>query len=195
MEDPTDSEALRIAGELWSGTLTTILVGPLDLMEVFRRLRGGSVAAAPKVEVAPFRFAEPSGAARSPMQGAPALGASLMSRGDAERAHRGAGQPMRQGPIDVVLDEGKIELETTALPERPAPASDPFSAESLPAGQVSSPFLLSLGDNAAVSRAEVAARAVRQAGSDELLRALVRALLARGLVSEAELAEQLHRKK
>ena len=60
---------------------------------------------------------------------------------------------------------------------------------------MSSPFLLSLGDNAAVSRAEVAARAVRQAGSEELLRALVRALLARGLVSEAELAEQLHRKK
>jgi hypothetical protein len=194
MEDPTDSEALRIAGELWSGTLTTILVGPLDLMEVFRRLRGGSVAAAPKVEVTPFRFADPAAAGRLPLQPSPALGASLMSRGDAERAHRGAGQPMRQGPIDVGLDEGNIELETTALPERSA-ASDPFSTESLPAGQVSSPFLLSLGDNAAVSRAEVAARAVRQAGSDELLRALVRALLARGLVSEAELAEQLHRKK
>jgi hypothetical protein len=194
MEDPTDSEALRIAGELWSGTLTTILVGPLDLMEVFRRLRGDSVAAAPKVEVTPFRFADPAAAGRLPLQPSPALGASLMSRGDAERAHRGAGQPMRQGPIDVGLDEGNIELETTALPERSA-ASDPFSTESLPAGQVSSPFLLSLGDNAAVSRAEVAARAVRQAGSDELLRALVRALLARGLVSEAELAEQLHRKK
>jgi hypothetical protein len=194
MEDPTDSEALRIAGELWSGTLTTILVGPLDLMEVFRRLRGGSVAAAPKVEVTPFRFADPAAAGRLPLQPSPALGASLMSRGDAERAHRGAGQPMRQGPIDVGLDEGNIELETTALPERSA-ASDPFSTESLPAGQVSSPFLLSLGDNAAVSRAEVAARAVRQAGADELLRALVRALLARGLVSEAELAEQLHRKK
>jgi hypothetical protein len=194
MEDPTDSEALRIAGELWSGTLTTILVGPLDLMEVFRRLRGDSVAAAPKVEVTPFRFADPAAAGRLPLQPSPALGASLMSRGDAERAHRGAGQPMRQGPIDVGLDEGNIELETTALPERSA-ASDPFSTESLPAGQVSSPFLLSLGDNAAVSRAEVAARAVRQAGADELLRALVRALLARGLVSEAELAEQLHRKK
>jgi hypothetical protein len=194
MEDPTDSEALRVAGELWSGTLTTILVGPLDLMEVFRRLRGGGVAAAPKVEVAPFRFADPAAAGRLPLQPSPALGASLMSRGDAERAHRGAGQSMRQGPIDVGLDEGNIELETTALPERSA-ASDPFSTESLPAGQVSSPFLLSLGDNAAVSRAEVAARAVRQAGADELLRALVRALLARGLVSEAELAEQLHRKK
>jgi hypothetical protein len=194
MEDPTDSEALRVAGELWSGTLTTILVGPLDLMEVFRRLRGDSVAAAPKVEVTPFRFADPAAAGRLPLQPSPALGASLMSRGDAERAHRGAGQSMRQGPIDVGLDEGNIELETTALPERSA-ASDPFSTESLPAGQVSSPFLLSLGDNAAVSRAEVAARAVRQAGADELLRALVRALLARGLVSEAELAEQLHRKK
>lgn len=194
MEDPTDSEALRVAGELWSGTLTTILVGPLDLMEVFRRLRGGSVAAAPKVEVTPFRFADPAAAGRLPMQPSPALGSALMSRGDAERAHRGAGQAMRQGPIDVGLDEGNIELETTALPERSA-ASDPFSTESLPAGQVSSPFLLSLGDNAAVSRAEVAARAVRQAGADELLRALVRALLARGLVSEAELAEQLHRKK
>ena len=194
MEDPTDSEALRVAGELWSGTLTTILVGPLDLMEVFRRLRGGSVAAAPKVEVTPFRFADPAAAGRVPMQPSPALGSALMSRGDAERAHRGAGQAMRQGPIDVGLDEGNIELETTALPERSA-ASDPFSTESLPAGQVSSPFLLSLGDNAAVSRAEVAARAVRQAGADELLRALVRALLARGLVSEAELAEQLHRKK
>ena len=54
---------------------------------------------------------------------------------------------------------------------------------------------MSFGDNGAVSQAEVATRAVRQAGSDELLRALVRALLARGLVSEAELAEQLHRKK
>ena len=195
MEDPTNSEALRIASELWSGAVTTILVGPLDLTEVFRRLRGGAVVAAPKVEVAPFRIAEGAGVARPPMQASPALGSGLMSRGDAERAHRGAGQPMRQGPIDVVLDEGNIELETTALPERPAPASDPFSSESLPAGQVSSPFLLSLGDNAAVSRAEVAARAVRQAGSEELLRALVRALLARGLVSEAELAEQLHRKK
>jgi hypothetical protein len=194
MEDPTDSEALRVAGELWSGTLTTILVGPLDLMEVFRRLRGGGVAVAPKVEVAPFRFADAGAAGRAPMQPSPALGSALMSRGDAERANRAAGQPARLGPIDVVLDEGKGELETTALSERAA-ASDPFSAESLPAGQVSSPFLLSLGDNAAVSRAEVAARAVRQAGSDELLRALVRALLARGLVSEAELAEQLHRKK
>ena len=194
MEDPTDSEALRVAGELWSGTLTTILVGPLDLMEVFRRLRGGSVAAAPKVEVTPFRFADPAAAGRVPLQPSPALGSALMSRGDAERANRAAGQPARLGPIDVVLDEGSSELETTALPERSA-ASDPFSTESLPAGQVSSPFLLSLGDNAAVSRAEVAARAVRQAGADELLRALVRALLARGLVSEAELAEQLHRKK
>ena len=194
MEDPTDSEALRVAGELWSGAVTTILVGPLDLMEVFRRLRGGGVAAAPKVEVAPFRFADPAAAGRVPLQPSPALGSALMSRGDAERANRAAGQPARLGPIDVVLDEGSSELETTALPERSA-ASDPFSTESLPAGQVSSPFLLSLGDNAAVSRAEVAARAVRQAGADELLRALVRALLARGLVSEAELAEQLHRKK
>jgi len=194
MEDPTDSEALRVAGELWSGTITTMLVGPLDLMEVFRRLRGGGVAAAPKVEVAPLRFADAGAAGRAPLQASPALGSALMSRGDAERAHRAAGQPARLGPIDVVLDEGNGELETTALPERSA-ASDPFSTESLPAGQVSSPFLLSLGDNAAVSRAEVAARAVRQAGADELLRALVRALLARGLVSEAELAEQLHRKK
>jgi len=194
MEDPTDSEALRVAGELWSGTITTILVGPLDLMEVFRRLRGGGVAAAPKVEVAPFRFADAGAAGRAPLQPSPALGSALMSRGDAERANRAAGQPARLGPIDVLLDEGNGELETTALPERSA-ASDPFSTESLPAGQVSSPFLLSLGDNAAVSRAEVAARAVRQAGADELLRALVRALLARGLVSEAELAEQLHRKK
>jgi len=194
MEDPTDSEALRVAGELWSGAVTTILVGPLDLMEVFRRLRGGGVAAAPKVEVAPFRFADPAAAGRVPLQPSPELGSALMSRGDAERANRAAGQPARLGPIDVVLDEGSSELETTALPERSA-ASDPFSTESLPAGQVSSPFLLSLGDNAAVSRAEVAARAVRQAGADELLRALVRALLARGLVSEAELAEQLHRKK
>ena len=195
MEDPTDSEALRIASELWSGAVTTILVGPLDLTEVFRRLRGGAAVAAPKVEVAPFRFAEAAGGAKLTAQASPVLGAGLMSRGDAERAHRGAGQPMRQGPIDVVLDEGSSELESTALSERSAPASDPFAAESLPAGQVSSPFLLSLGDNAAVSRAEVAARAVRQAGSEELLRALVRALLARGLVSEAELAEQLHRKK
>jgi len=194
MEDPTDSEALRVAGELWSGTITTILVGPLDLMEVFRRLRGGGVAAAPKVEVAPLRFADAGAAGRAPLQPSPALGSALMSRGDAERANRAAGQPARLGPIDVLLDEGNGELETTALPERSA-ASDPFSTESLPAGQVSSPFLLSLGDNAAVSRAEVAARAVRQAGADELLRALVRALLARGLVSEAELAEQLHRKK
>lgn len=194
MEDPTNSEALRIASELWSGAVTTILVGPLDLTEVFRRLRGGAVVAAAKVEVAPFRFAEAAGVARLPAQASPALGSGLMSRGDAERAHRGAGQPMRQGPIDVVLEEVSGELESTALPERSA-ASDPFAAESLPAGQVSSPFLLSLGDNAAVSRAEVAARAVRQADSDELLRALVRALLARGLVSEAELAEQLHRKK
>ena len=195
MEDPTNSEALRIASELWSGAVTTILVGPLDLTEVFRRLRGGAVVAAPKVEAAPFRFAEAAGVARLAPQASPALGAGLMSRGDAERAHRGAGQPMRQGPIDVVLDEGSIELESTALSERSAQASDPFAAESLPAGQVSSPFLLSLGDNGAASRAELAARAVRQAGSDELLRALVRALLARGLVSEAELAEQLHRKK
>lgn len=195
MEDPTDSEALRIAGELWSGSVTTILVGPLDLTEVFRRLRGGTVVAAPKVEVAPLRFAEPSGAARSPMQGAPAVGASLMTRGDSERLQRGAVQPTRQGPIDVVLDEGSIELESTALSEPSAPASDPFAAQNLPAGQASSPFLLSLGDNATASQAGVAARAVRQAGSDELLRALVRALLARGLVSEAELAEQLHRKK
>lgn len=194
MEDPTDSEALRIASELWSGAVTTILVGPLDLTEVFRRLRGGAVVAAPKVEVAPFRLAEGAKVARPPAQASPVLGAGLMSRGDAERAQRAAGQPARLGPIDVVLDEGSSELETTALPERSA-ASDPFSTESLPAGQVSSPFLLSLGDNAAVSRAEVAARAVRQAGSEELLRALVRALLARGLVSEAELAEQLHRKK
>lgn len=195
MEDPTDSEALRIASELWSGAVTTILVGPLDLTEVFRRLRGGAAVAAPKVEVAPFRFAEAAGGAKLTAQASPALGSGLMSRGDAERAHRGAGQPMRQGPIDVVLDEGSSELESTALSERSAPASDPFAAESLPAGQVSSPFLLSLGDNGAASRAEVAARAVRQAGSEELLRALVRALLARGLVSEAELAEQLHRKK
>lgn len=195
MEDPTDSEALRIASELWSGAVTTILVGPLDLTEVFRRLRGGAVVAAPKVEVAPFRFAEAAGGAKLTAQASPALGSGLMSRGDAEPAHRGAGQPMRQGPIDVVLDEGSSELESTALSERSAPASDPFAAESLPAGQVSSPFLLSLGDNGAASRAEVAARAVRQAGSEELLRALVRALLARGLVSEAELAEQLHRKK
>jgi len=194
MEDPTDSEALRVAGELWNGTITTILVGPLDLMEVFRRLRGGSVAAAPKVEVTPFRFADPAAAGRVPLQPSPALGSALMSRGDAERAQRAAGQPARQGPIDVVLDEGSSELETTALSERTV-AADPFADESLPAGQVSSPFLLSLGDNATVSRAEVAARAVRQAAPDELLRALVRALVARGLVSEAELAEQLHRKK
>jgi hypothetical protein len=194
MEDPTDSEALRVAGELWNGTITTILVGPLDLMEVFRRLRGGAVVAAPKVEVAPFRFAEAAAAGRAPMQASPALGSALMSRADTERAQRAAGQPARQGPIDVVLDEESSELETTALSER-AVAADPFAAESLPAGQVSSPFLLSLGDNATVSRAEVAARAVRQAAPDELLRALVRALVARGLVSEAELAEQLHRKK
>jgi len=195
MEDPTDSEALRVAGELWSGAVTTILVGPLDLMEVFRRLRGGGVAAASKVEVAPFRFADPAAAGRVPMQASPALGSALMSRADTERAHRAAGQPARLGPIDVVLDEESGELETTALSERAVSASDPFSAERLPAGQVSSPFLLSLGDNASVSRAEVDARAMRQAGSDELLRALVRALVARGLVSEAELAEQLHRKK
>lgn len=195
MEDPTNSEALRIAGELWSGSVTTILVGPLDLTEVFRRLRGGGVLAAPKVEAAPFRYAEAAGVARPTAHASPALGSALMSRGDAERAHRGAGQPMRQGPIDVVLEEVIGELETTALSERSALASDPFAAASPPAGQVSSPFLLSLGDEAAVSRAEMAARSIRQAGSEELVRALVRALVARGLVSEAELADQLHRKK
>lgn len=197
MEDPTDAEALRVVGELWSGAVSTILVGPLDLAEVFRRMRGGGTA---KLEAvagsAPFRFAEQGGgAARSPMQGAPALGASLMSRGDAERLQRTTGLPSRPGPIDVVLSEGGGELETTAFTDREPPAADPFGADQLPAGQVSSPFLLSLGDNAAVSRAEVAAREVRQAAPDDLVRALVRALLARGLVTEAELAEQLHRKR
>ena len=197
MEDPTDAEALRVVGELWSGAVSTILVGPLDLAEVFRRMRGGGAA---KVEAAvgsaPFRFAEQGGgAARSPMQGAPALGASLMSRGDAERLQRTTGLPSRPGPIDVVLSEGGGELETTAFTDREPPAADPFGADQLPSGQVSSPFLLSLGDNAAVSRAEVAAREVRQAAPDDLVRALVRALLARGLVTEAELAEQLHRKR
>ncbi len=196
MEDPTDAEALRVVGELWSGAVSTILVGPLDLAEVFRRMRGGGAA---KVEAAaggaPFRFAEPGGAARSPMQGAPALGASLMARGDAERLQRTTGLPSRPGPIDVVLSEGGGELETTAFTDREQPVADPFGADQLPAGQVSSPFLLSLGDNAAVSRAEVAAREVRQAAPDDLVRALVRALLARGLVTEAELAEQLHRKR
>lgn len=192
MEDPTDAEALRVVGELWNGAVATILVGPLDLTEVFRRQRGVDAQVAPKQETAPFRFADQGGNRGA---AAPALGASLMSRGDAERLQRAVGAAPRMGPIDVVLPETSGELETTAFVDRAAASADPFGAESLPAGQVSSPFLLSLGDSASASRAEVAARDVRQAAPDDLVRALVRALLARGLVTEAELAEQLHRKK
>lgn len=190
MEDPTDADALRVVGELWSGAVTTILVGPLDLMEVFRRLRGEAPVSV-KQEAAPFRFADQGGLRAA----APALGASLMSRGDAERLQRALGAAPKLGPINVVLEETTAELETTALPDQGPADVDPFGAGSLPAGQASSPFLLSLGDNASASRAEVAAREVRQAAPDDLVRALVRALLARGLVTEAELAEQLHRKK
>lgn len=132
MEDPTDSEALRVASELWSGAVTTILVGPLDLMEVFRRLRGGAVVVAPKLEEAPFRFAETVVAGRAPMQASKALGSALMSRADTERAHRAAGQPARQGPIDVVLDEGSGELETTALSGGLRPPPIPFLPRACP---------------------------------------------------------------
>ena len=188
MEDPTDPEALRIADELWSGTIATLLVGPLDLVEVLRRLRGGAPAPALRTE-APRDAAAPHMARPT----APPLGGALLSKADAERVQRAGGGPQRQGPIDVVLDDVEVELETTALGGREAP--EPLAPPAMASGQVSSPFLLSLGDSAQVSPTEAAAREIRQASSDDLVRALVRALVARGLVTEAEVAEQLHRRR
>lgn len=193
MEDPTDAEALRIAGELWSGTVATLLVGPLDLVEVLKRLRGATAAPGPRAE--PFRFAEPGAGAKVPKATVPPLGGALLSKADAERMQRAGGGPARPGPIDVVFDEGEVELETTSFRGREASVPEPFMDAAMPGGQVSSPFLLSLGDSAQMSPSEAAAKEIRQASSDDLVRALVRALVSRGLVTEAELVEQLHRRR